>query len=145
MRNPKMTSQNELQIIRFKARHTRMIKPDASDAMVEAAQICERSKHAYTACINGEMIGCAGMTIRSQNCAEPWAMFKPEFKARPKTMYSIVKRLLTQAMQDIAPLPAVSMIEPTDTTGRRFLEHLGFKLTDEWVAPQAGLVVYQKG
>ena len=114
--------------------------------MLELAKVAELNGVGWTACILGEPIGCAGMAVRSPYFGEPWAIFSPILKdCFAKTLYKLTKRYLEEALAKIAPLPAVSIIDKDNTAGRRFVEHLGFIQTEDWVAPIENMVVYARG
>lgn len=129
-RNGYGRQQGRFQIIPFRPRHVRWIKPDATESMIKLAEYAAENGFSYTACLLGTPIGAAGMCLKEANTAELWAMFTPMFKSMPVTLYRAVIEKFAETRAKIGPLEKLyAIVDPGDEAAIRFVKRIGGKMT----------------
>ena len=118
----------ELQIIPFRARHVSVIAPNVSEEMMILAECAERTGRGYTGCLLGDPVGCAGVAIQRAGMGECWALFSPIIKTMPLSLFRAVKKGLDEIILESRLTTLYAVVEPTDKSAARFMEHLGFEM-----------------
>lgn len=117
----------KFQIIPFRVRHVKLIRPDASDDMMALALAAERSGRAYTACLVGDPIGAAGVWMHGQE-GQVWTLFSPLIKRQPVQLYKLVREKLEEVTNEFKPRLLYARCIRTDPQAVRFLQRLGFDI-----------------
>lgn len=121
-----------LQIIPFRACHIEEVLPELSKPMIDLAQYAETHGPAYTGCVHGTKLACAGAAIQYPQTAELWAVFSPFIKLKmSKTIFKETRRLLLKAIEDHPEVKCwYAFADKNDLVAQRFIEHLhkGFEV-----------------
>jgi hypothetical protein len=94
--------------------------------MRELANFAQERGHAFTACLLGNPIGAAGITMTSINSGQAWAVFSPLLKTAPIALFKACKHGIDGVIAEtgIKKIYAVAPID--DKVACRFMRHLGF-------------------
>lgn len=117
-----------LQLIPFRARHVPLILPEVPPEIMERALAAEKYGDGFTACLYGDPIGAAGLSMHDDNVGELWAMFSPLIKTMPVSLYKLSKQKLADVIVKHKPKEIWARACPEDEAAQRFLEHLGFRM-----------------
>lgn len=113
-------------MIPYRARHVALIKPDVSDEWQELALRAQDEGRGYTACLEGDPIGCAGVRVINPGVGEAWALFSPLIRTMPKTLFKAVRTGLDEIIAEEKLKKLVSIVDMEDKAALRFMAHLGF-------------------
>jgi len=117
----------KLQIIPFRVRHLDVIKPDVTPEHRAIAAKVE--KHAFTGCLLGDPVGCAGVYVDELGIGWAWTEFTPLLKAACKIQLArTVKRLLDEVALEV-PIRTIRIeVDPLDNKAMQFAKWLGFNM-----------------
>lgn len=122
----------KLQIIPFRASHMIEVNPEAPAPMLWLANYAEKNGVAYTGCVLGVKLGCAGIAVKDLNVGELWAVFNPYLKSKMKlSLLRVCRELLEKNIKAMTDLKVIyALCDHDDKTAQKFLSHLhgGFKL-----------------
>lgn len=122
----------KLQIIPFRASHMIEVNPEAPAPMLWLANYAEANGVAYTGCVLGVKLGCAGIAVKDFNVGELWAVFNPYLKSKMKlSLFRVCRELLEKNIKEMTDLKVIyALCDYDDKTAQGFLSHLhgGFKL-----------------
>ncbi len=121
-----MSVRHAIQIIPFRARHLREIVPEMDNDLMELAKVAEQAGHAFTACLLGNPIGAAGITLTSNNTGQAWTFFSPLIKSMPKLLFKTVKDKLDEVIVETRLNKIYAVTTINDPIAQRFMKHLGF-------------------
>jgi RimJ/RimL family protein N-acetyltransferase len=82
---------------------------------------------AYTFLADGQVVGCAGITLLGWGRGEAWTLFSPLFYQNVRKVFKSIKEKLPDVQKEHG-LRRIQAISRTDfEEGERFLKHLGFE------------------
>jgi hypothetical protein len=91
--------------------------------------MAQENGRAYTACILGQPVACAGMYLHGKGIGETWTLFSPVMKTLPLALFRIVSKTLNEVITEEKLNRVWAMVDPADPAAVRFVEHLGFGMT----------------
>lgn len=125
------------ELIPFRAEHLLDLRVLSAEE-IELAVMEERRKLiAFTVMVNGQVIGCAGVSRAYGGVYAAWAFFSDEIRSYPKWLHQTVLAYLTavRRMERVSRLEALVLSESCRNC--RWIERLGFRF--ESVALKAGI------
>lgn len=90
----------------------------------------ERIAFAKTVCLEGEPIGCGGITMHD-DIGETWSLFSPFIKFYPIAFFKACKAGIAGAVEKFNPQVILSFVHKDDLTAQRFIERLGYVQSDQ--------------
>lgn len=119
-----------ISLVDYRLDHYLEIKPEASPADLELAQYAQDYGVAWTAMMDGKVIGCAGLALQTGNSAMLWTALTPEFKTMPRKLLTLVREKFLEARAAFPDLQLLyCAVDPDDKKAISFARHLGFKMT----------------
>jgi len=116
----------KLQIIPFRVRHLDVIKPDVTPEQ-KGMMSSNAGKYAFTGCLLGDPVGCAGVMIDDENIGWGWSFFTPLLKTAVKIqLLRTVRRLIDEVIIESGVKEIRVIVEPTDAKAVQFAAWLGF-------------------
>ena len=83
---------------------------------------------AWTLRINGVLIGCAGLMLLDwPGVAHAWMLPSPALAQHPKISLTLLRQKLEETIRTHQLVRIQAEVQTTFTTGRRFIESLGFE------------------
>lgn len=86
---------------------------------------------AHTILVDQKVLLCAGVMLMNWNRGEVWMVGSKMIKKYQKTTFSSVKKYLDMIIKEFKLRRVQGLVEPDFEEGKRFLEHLGFRLETE--------------
>lgn len=115
-----------IQVIPFRARHVPLVNPNADENLLALAYAAERSGKAFTGCLLGDPVGCAGVWMHGTE-GQVWTLFSPLIKQMPVALCKEVRRRLKEVIEELQPTLLYARIDTNDEQAVRFIERLGFE------------------
>lgn len=118
-------------IVPFKAEHLQHLNGSVLGLMatwgITELVALEQSGPAYTAMIDGDVVGCAGVILSWRGCGEVWSVLADEAKLYPLFLHRSVKRMLNMIIEEHELHRVQGIVINGVEKGHAWMRRLGFK------------------